>query len=317
MKTPILILTIFLSLSANANFIGRLIEKGGGGPKELPNCDSEYMKDRELENDYPSSYWMNQLNKAVKRDDYCRQAQLWWHFYLVQPKYFMDNDGWVRTIEALYHGRFFLELQWQIKNYRKEKGHKEIVDYIQVSSYWTHLDDLVKRDAYNKCLNPRGYYENPINGDRYSLIEEAFMSSNDFIKRYPDSKYTEEVEKKREWIKDLNGRLLLCNTKNTLQSIERKKGGPGPHNYWAIYKRLAQIVANYQESQAIEESLYLMIYTINRIEILTKGESRSTVDESYDFLYKEDWRPKFNKLVEILLTEYPNSPWADKIRQSL
>ena len=36
MKTILCILLITISLSTNANFIGKLMEKAGGGPKELP-----------------------------------------------------------------------------------------------------------------------------------------------------------------------------------------------------------------------------------------------------------------------------------------
>lgn len=315
MKTLITLTLIILSFQ-NQAFIGKLLEVTGGGQKQLPNCDSEYIKERKHNKDYSDSYWMNQLNKANKSNDYCRQAQLWWHFYLVMPKYYMNNQGHEQTIKALYNGGFFMELQWQIKNYRKEKGYKETIEYYQVSSYWNYINEQAERDGKrNGCFNTLGYYEDPVSGERFTLLEEAFMSTNDFIRRYPDSENIERVEQAKNRIKNLNGNRLLCTAKSSLNIMEKRKGGANAENYWSVYTRLAQILTNYQESEAVEESLYLMATIIKKIEIKTASRSTSPVGESFDFLYSEDWQPKFDQLVEILNSEYNSSPWTQKLRQ--
>jgi outer membrane protein assembly factor BamD (BamD/ComL family) len=315
MKQLITLLIITISLN-NQAFVGKLLEAAAGGPKNLPNCDSEAIKERKYDKDFSDQYWMKQLNKAQKKGDYCRQAQLWWHFYLVMPKYYMDNQGHEQTIKALYKGNFFLELQWQIKNFRKERGHKESVDYMQVSSYWKHIDEQAKRDEKrNGCFNTLGYYEDPISGERFTLLEEGFMSTNDFLKRYPESVHAQEVEKAKKHLKDLNGRKLLCSAKSSFKIMENSKNRIGAENYWSIYTRLAQILANYQESKAVEESLYLMAVIIKKIDAMTEGRSNSPVDETFDFLYQENWNTKLDQIIDILVVEYSSSPWTQKVRQ--
>lgn len=289
-------------------------------PGQIDNCDSEFIKEHQNydyknppKNYFNKNHWLKQLEKAKTRKNYCRQAQIYYHLFNTMPyREYKRFKGHEKVIESLLAGHYFLELQWQVRNYREEYGVNERVEFMQVKSYWHYIDQL-NRDQ--RCVAPKAYYTNPRTKKEFRLTTEAHLSANDFLKKFPESAYAQSVQKKKDDIKDAHVLSLICETKS-VQSIldNRKESKNTAYNYFPMYKRLATVVANYKTNHRVDEAIYLLIGICHKLD--EKTQHGILYPEHPDnFIFSEDWLSKASSLKSILWENFPSSPWTHKLSQ--
>jgi hypothetical protein len=291
-------------------------------PGELLNCDSEDLKEhRKYDYKNPPKYyfnknhWLKQLEKAKKQGDYCRQSQINFHLYNAMTHVeYRNYKGHLKVVENLLAGNYFLELQWQVRNYREVRGENEYVEYMQVKSYWYYINRLNKDQ---RCVAPKGYYTDPRTKKDFKFTTEAHLSTNDFLNKFPNSKYSAEVKKMSAEIKDARVLGLICETQSVQRKLNARNDSKNTaYNYFPLYKRLSQVVANYQESHRIDEAIYMLIGVCNKLDQKTKNgvpPGYTYAEHPDNFIFDEDWIDKANSLKEILRANFPNSQWTKQI----
>jgi outer membrane protein assembly factor BamD (BamD/ComL family) len=323
MKSLSLLFTLIILNNANASnldFIDGLFSVTK--PGEILNCDSEDVKEHRKynyknppKNYFNADHWFKEIAKAEKRKDYCRASQGYFHLYNIIPfKQYHELEIQKKVIESLYKGKYFLELQWQVRNYREAYGDNEEVEIMQVKSYWPYVEYIKEK---NRCINPTGYYLDSKTGKELNIVKEAHISINVFLKNFPNSKYTAELEEKRKYVKNTNAFKLVCEAKSATNALIRVKEVKIYH-YLSIYKRLAQVVANYQESDVIEEAIYLLIDTSVKIQTLAKlpiANNDTDQNHPYNSMYEEDWQVRIDGLMNILNENFPDSEWTVKANE--
>lgn len=184
--------------------------------KTIPVCKSLNTGATEVSESV--SELMNQAQKLTSRGKHCKAARKLQLSFFKDQELALENGVDIKILENLEKGKFlndFMTFSLALKKMNKNHPQAEYMDYMLTQAY-------VKNLPKNAELTPVGNFIKP-DGTPMGLVKEAKLIQNDFLVKYPNSKYSAKVESDNIATQGVALAQAVANFNSEYRSIKRSK----------------------------------------------------------------------------------------------
>ncbi len=289
------------------------------------SCDTEDLKDKERSEEE----FLKEREKAIKKNKHCRLAKITFELYEQHPKLYRQLGGMLPALEALKDGGYFMDFAWEFRNFEKnyqDSEDRELVHYWRVQTYLSAIPDEEKY-----CTRPQGYYLNQ-NNRINDLATEATVVFKLFERDWSSSAYLKESGHWWQTLSNYQTSYAACKAetryniwKHQMREnsscsglrrlspsclIQKSDRHPGP--LIAAYEDLAVSISRDQASPLLDKTLFWSIKVLMALSTYEEEnrEIPSGLSPHLAVARKGQWRQKAQKILNLLETHFPESPWT-------